>query len=1017
MALTLEWRGRIEAWKKALAGQFYRKIQDVQLEGFVTDEQLSRQEAEKRRFKPMQPGTRWGPKWAYGWFAAEVAVPDAAAGRRVHLQLNPGGQGMLTFVNGKAVGAIDGSGTGVALTRSAAAGEEFRILAEAYAGHGPRVTTAGPVPDGVQTVPEPGPAQAEVGSSSLGLWQEDVYQLWLDLETLWQIRQSLDGNCLRVAQIDRALRDFTVIVDPELEGEQFLATVARGRERLRPLLEKHNGPTAPTMYCFGHGHLDVAWLWPLAETERKIARTLANQLSLIEEYGQYKFHQGQPHLYRMLRRRYPELYERAKKAVADGSIIADGAMWVEADTNISAGEALIRQFVHGIRFFREELGVEPQTLWLPDVFGYSGALPQIMRGCGIRFFSTHKIFWTYHGGEVFPYHNFFWQGIDGTDVLVHLHNDYNARTDPASVIRRWDDRVQKDGMSMRLFPFGHGDGGRGPTRDHMEFVRRLGDCEGVPKMKIATPAEFFHDLEEREKPNHRYVGELYYQGHRGTYTSQAGTKKGNRRSELALREAEMWAAAATAINGFDWPADDMDRAWKKVLLNQFHDVLPGSSIARVYEQAEAAYDEAINEANKVAAAAASTFTTGDAGVTVFNSLNWRRNALVAVGEDAPGAVTQEIDGVKFAEVTVPPCGWATVTGPEDAPSPAGREVTATESLLENSLLRVEFDGRGQITSIYDKQAHRELAAGLCNRMKMYRDVPSAWDAWDIDSMYELTPVELGEPAEIEVVAAGALVGCLRLKRRINNSTMIQTISLRHGSRRVDFETNIDWRESHKMLKVAFEVDYHADEAIHEIQFGHIRRPNHKSRPFDADRFEVCNHKWSALAEENRGFAVLNDCKYGLNVLAKSISLTLLRAPKAPDMNADVGEQEFTYSFYAWNGPLCESSVVHEAYELNCPVMVIGGLAGRRSLLGTDAPNVIVEAVKPAEDLSGDVVVRLYESLRMTSRCKLSVDLPVTKAAATNMLEDEVLQELPCDGGTIALDFRPFEIKTIRLSRR
>jgi len=360
---------------------------------------------------------------------------------------------------------------------------------------------------------------------------------------------------------------------------------------------------------------------------------------------------------------------------------------------------------------------------------------------------------------------------------------------------------------------------------------------------------------------------------------------------------------------------------------------------------------------------------------------------------------------------VPSCGWTTLHLADETKTDSTLQVT--EKLLENGLLRVEFNDEGEITSILDKVTGRELAAGLCNSLKMYKDVPTAWDAWDLDSMYALTPVALDGPARIEVVANGPLVAILRVTRRLHESTMTQEISLRRGSRRVDFHTVIDWQERHKLLKVNFPVNVHASEGVHEVQFGHIRRPNHTSRPFDADRFEVSAHKWTALMEENRGCAVLNDCKYGVNVLGNSINLTLLKSALAPDMTADRGRQEFIYAFYAWNGSFAESALVRESYELNCPAVTATGAAGKKSLFSIDAPNVIVETVKPAEDGSGDVVVRLYEAKRMATHCTLATSLPVVSAAQADMLEN-VQEELVCDGGEIPLEFRAFEVKTVRL---
>ena len=612
MALTPEWRDRIQAWREELPRHFYEELGPVPLEGYTTTDQYRLAEALAGPFRPMPEGTPWGAKWEYGWFRGALTLPEEARGRRIVLRPAAGGESAV-YVNGVVAGAQDRQHREITLTRSGTPGERYEIAIEAYAGHGPRVAHAGPTPPGRETVPEPPAQQTAVGHTSFGIWHEEVYQLWIDVEALYGIRESLDADSLRVAEIDAGLRDFALMVDFEGSREAFLASVSRARERLRPLLEAKNGSTAPTLFGFGHAHIDVAWLWPLVETEHKCVRTFATQLALADEYPEYRFLQSEPHVYWMMQTHYPDLYERVKDAARRGAFIPEGGMWVEADTNISGGESLIRQFLYGKRFFREEFGVDNELLWLPDVFGYSGALPQIMRGCGIPYFATAKIFWAYHGGQPFPYNTFIWEGIDGSEVKVHLMNDYNSRTDTATLIGRWNGRVQKDGIATRLLPFGYGDGGGGPTRDHLEYVRRAADLEGVPKVVIASPLDYFKDQERRGWPQERFVGELYVQAHRGTYTSQARTKRGNRKSEFALREAEMWAAAAGALAGYAVPRDDLFAAWRDVLLNQFHDIIPGSSIHRVYEEAEAAYDGVIAGAGKVASAAATALVEGPEG--------------------------------------------------------------------------------------------------------------------------------------------------------------------------------------------------------------------------------------------------------------------------------------------------------------------------------------------------------------------------------------------------------------------
>jgi alpha-mannosidase len=1003
MALNEEWNRRVNEWQKILWKVLYRPLGEINFSGFITKEYLSAEEALQHKLSPMPTGTAWGAKWEYAWLKGEVQVPKEAAGKRINLKLETGGIEALVWSNGEEIGSVGGwAHRELTLTPKAKAGEKIEILIESYAGHGRTYWGEGPIPYGLESIPEPPPTQAVMGKSTFGIWLEDVYQLALDFTTLRELRDHLDPLSLRVAEIDEALMQATLVVDLEVPDDEMLQTVKAGRKLLKPLLEKKNGPTMPTLHAFGHAHLDVAWLWPWQETERKMARTIANTLALAEEYPDYKFLQSQSHLYYMLANRYPKLYERFEKAIKDGTIIVDGAMWVESDTNLAGGEALIRQVMYGQKFFREKFGVESKVLWLPDVFGYSGAVPQILKGCGCVGFATQKITWAYNGGEKFPYNIFWWEGIDGSAIPAHIFTDYNSQTNPDKTFERWNTRLQLNGIDSFMYSFGWGDGGGGPTRDHLEYLARSKDLEGLPRVKISTPAAFFQDLKKKGLPKERYVGELYFQGHRGTYTSQAKTKKGNRRSEFALREAELWGSAARVLKAFSFTPTSLEDPWRRLMLNQFHDVLPGSSIQRVYQEAEVEFDKVIQAAQESTLAALSTLIHKEVAVTVFNSLSWARKALVEV----PGGV---------AEVTVPACGWTTVDLKSTPAVPAKTsKVKATKSSLENELLRVEFNNRGEITSLLDKETGSEVMAGPGNRFNLYKDVPTAWDAWDIDSMAEQSPVEINEPVKLEVLSSGPLTAQIRLKRKMKKSSISQIITLRSGSRRIDFATTVDWQESHRLLKVSFPVDIYTQEAIHEIQFGHLRRPNHRSRVYDQDRFEVCNHKWTALAEENRGVAVLNDSKYGVSVQGNSINLTLLKSALAPDMYADKGIQTFTYSLYPWNGSLAESEVVREGYELNVPVLVMPGAAGERSLFNLDAANIIIEAVKPAEDGSPDLIVRLYEAKRMSTRCALTTSLPAKAATQTDLVENFV-SNLPCQDGKIELSFRPFEIKTVRLA--
>jgi len=674
-------------------------------------------------------------------------------------------------------------------------------------------------------------------------------------------------------------------------------------------------------------------------------------------------------------------------------------------------------------------------MWLPDVFGYSGALPQIMKGCGIRFFSTQKIYWVYNGGDPFPHVTFQWEGIDGTRLLTHLHNDYNSMVTPTHLISRWNERAQKMGFRERLFPFGWGDGGGGPTRDHMEYLRRQKDLEGCPRCRMESPVPFLRAEEKRMAGLPVYAGELYFQNHRGTYSSQSRTKRGNRLCEFALREAEWLASAALALRGAAYPSAELEGHWRQVLLNQFHDIIPGSSIGRVYREAEAGYAAVLEGCRQLSDKAARTLLPKAKGTaTALNALSWARRALVelpagALSASLPGGQALPVqtlsDGRTLAALDLPPMGAASIhlsagRPAAAAPTPDGvtARATASGALLENGLLRAVVNNRAEITSLVDKATGRELAAGPLGQLRLWKDLPRAFDAWDIDSNYKAFPVPLDGKASIKLLDGGPLAGRLEVTRRVGGSQLRQVVSLEAGARQINFATEVDWREKHKMLKACFPFALHNRDTLHEIQFGHLARPNHANRLFDADRFEVGCQKWSALTEDNRGCAVLNDCKYGVSAEDNSINLTLLRAPVAPDGEADLGRQVFTYALYFWEGPLGEAGPVRPAYELNAPVRLVEGLAGDFTLLAVEgAPSVVVETVKKAEDGTGDIVVRFYESARRAAEGRLSLGFPAKVWAETDMLENAGKNKFtPVKNGSIPFSCRAFEIKTVRIRR-
>lgn len=588
MNIGRQWEDRLRLWSEQFEKHYFAAAAPLPLSFFTTMEQLPLDIAVKGRFVPAPAGTRWGKKWEYGWFRTRALIPEALEGRRAVFTLGAGEE-MLVWVNGREAGAIDGHHKFITLSRSARAGDVYEIYAECYAGHGPRMEGAGPAGPEEETVPEPPELQVTVGTSLLGAWNEELFQTAMDYQALYSLVQKLPERSLRAMKIVEGLKKFTYTADFELPEEELTASVVEAGRYLKPLLACRNGSTAPEYTVFGQSHLDLAWLWPVEETMRKTARTYSNQLSLMEEYPEYRFLLCEPPILAYLKELYPGVYQRVKEQAASGGFCPEGALWVECDTNIPSGESLIRQFVRGKRWFREELGVDSRMAWMPDTFGFSAALPQIMKKCQIPYFATQKLTRQDPEAESFPYNLFWWEGLDGSRVLSHLFRRNNAVFTSGELVARWEeDRVQQEGIDGFMFPFGYGDGGGGPTREMVEAARRCVDLEGAPRCRMESPVRFFERAEAQEIEN-VFCGELYLAWHRGTLTSQARTKRGIRKAEIALKTVEYHMAAGMLAGR---PAEAswkrrVDEMWKLLLFNQFHDIAPGTSIARVHERAEA----------------------------------------------------------------------------------------------------------------------------------------------------------------------------------------------------------------------------------------------------------------------------------------------------------------------------------------------------------------------------------------------------------------------------------------------
>lgn len=1044
--LSVEWDSRVKKWLRTLQKNFYQAIGTIDWYGFPAAERLSYQAAMRQEWAEMKEGALWGREFEYLWLKSEIRIPEKCAGKRIVMDLNPGGEACI-YVNGIEFGTRRAESVTAAhhyildqtLTGAANPGEVFEIVLEVYAGH--RIPLqdgfceAYPLTEGDRYLEEYGEEEegkrARLGSSTFGVWKEEIYQTWLDAALLSDLAGFLPENSLRRLAIEKGLKEFSRTVQFDAGGEDSLK---RGRELLNPLLAARNGSTVPVIYAHGHAHIDLAWLWPAEETKRKVLRTFAAQVRLMEEYPDYVFLQSQPALYEMVKEYYPDLYRKIKEKIKSGQWIAEGAAYVEPDTNLSGGEALIRQILYGKAFFKTEFGVESELMWLPDVFGYSAALPQILKKCGVNYFATQKLFWAYNGGEQFPYNYFRWQGIDGNRVTAHIHYQYDAETNPSAIGKMWEGRAQKENMNGFLLPFGYGDGGGGATRDHLEMAERQSDLEGAAKVRLCSPIRYF---KEQPDPVETYVGELYYNCHRGTLTSQSKVKNDNRRCEFALREAELWSGIGGLEQKAEVPCERLKTLWKTLLFHQFHDILPGSSIARVYQDAAKEYGTIHSETNQMIRDCTSAWTDGADGLTVFNSLSFERKVYLSIPESWEAAEDREGNRIpigrgimgKLVCVTAPPCGFSSLCpapgkkGNEDKTKNEG-QTQAVLSLrdgriiLENKEVRAEFNSCGELLVFMEKKNGRNVVKGRGNVMELYEDMPHMCDAWDLDSVYESVPVPTEETAEVTILCEKGLEVGFLVKRKIGSSRYEQTISLSGEGRQIDFHMKIDWREHHRLLKSAFSVIYEPMDAVHEIQFGYLKRPAHRSKQSDRDKFEVCNHKWTALLNNSGGAAVLNQAKYGVSTLGNTVKLSLLRAPLSPDPTCDQGEQEICYAFYIWTGGLPESGVVEQGYAYNAPLTVQTGTAPVKSFFRTDAADIFLEAWKKAEDGEG-YIIRLYEAYEMHSNCQVSFPWKGIRAWETDMLErrQNELKIAEEEGGcSIPLEFTPFEIKTIRIER-
>jgi alpha-mannosidase len=960
---------------------------------------------------PFAVGERWGPPWATTWFRFTGEVPTAWSGRRVEALLDlgfradsPGFQceGLVRDAKGRPVQGIHPRRQALPLP-----GEPGPVELVVEAASNPILVQFRPTPLGSPATAGSTPLY-RLERAELVVVDVDAEALLHDLDVLDGVMRELPVDDPRRARIRTAIaRALDVVAAPPGDCDD---PVVPARAAVADALGVPARASAHRVIATGHAHIDTAWLWPIGETVRKSTRTFASAVALMDADPGHRFSCSQAQQYAWIAEREPELFARIADKVADGQWIPVGGMWVEPDMNLPSGESIVRQMVFGQRFFEQHFGVRCREVWIPDVFGYPAGLPQVFVAGGMDRFVTQKLSWNRQNR--FPHSTFWWEGIDGSRVLTHFPpvDTYNAEIVPSEMahsVRRFAEHAWS---GWSLMPFGYGDGGGGPTREMLERLRRMADLDGMPTVELGSPGDFFDRVDAEVAagaPVPVWRGELYFETHRGTLTSQLRTKLGNKRCERLLREAELWTATAGGAPGA------FDELWREVLTLQFHDIIPGSSIAWVHDEAEAAHRRIGDELDRHIEVVLRDLAPG--GPAVANAATRGRDEVVVTDVEpaGDGPVQRLADGRRAFRTTVPGLGIA----PARALDAVDR-VVVTDRSMTNGHLAIGWDIDGNLRSVIDVAHARELlpAGALAAVLELAPDRPVRYDAWDLESWVRDDPQRLLVADDVTVVERGPLVGSLRVQRSVGASSVVVTYELRAGSPRLDIHVDIDWHHQEHLLSMAFPLDVRADAATCGIQFGAVARPTHPSSSWDAAKFEVCAHRYVDIAEPSFGVAVLNDGRYGHHVFDGAVRVSLARGARYPDPEADQGRHQVTLSLFP-HGPGL-GAVVAEAERLDLPLRLVAD--GRAALapppvVTVTGRGVEVDAVKVADDGSGDVIVRLHEACGDRARVTVAADGRIVAASACNLLE-EATSHYEVSDGIVATTLRPFELLTLRLTR-
>lgn len=952
-------------------------------------------------YSPTQVGTPWGAAWGTTWFHLEGQVPASWAGRRVEAVIDLGFdvnmtgfqcEGLIYRPDGITIKALNPRNQWVPIAESATGSEQVDLYLEAASNpilldHHPFLPTE----------------QGDILTSSasklyttrrmdLAIFEPVVHDLALDLEVLLELQEQLP-QAPRKMQILQALDNALDVLDLQ----NITATAQQARDELAEVLAAPAEHSAHQISAIGHSHIDSAWLWPLRETIRKVSRTCSSMVELLGDEPEFLYGMSSAQQYKWLKTHRPEVWDRVKQAVADERFLPLGGMWVESDTVMPSGESLVRQFLYGQKFFNDEFGVQSKGVWLPDSFGYSPALPQLMRRAGFEWFFTQKISWNQQ--NKFPHHSFDWEGIDGSRIFTHFPSmdTYNSQLSGEEVAKAARQFREARITNNSIAPVGWGDGGGGTTREMTGKAKRLANLEGSAQVKWEHPNEFFDRARAELAHPPVWVGELYLELHRATLTSQHQTKQGNRRTEQLLVEAELWAATAHTYTGVEYPYEQLDELWETVLLHQFHDILPGTSIAWVHREVVARYATVIEQAEKLITNAQQQLTGAGSTPITFNSAAFTRHSL-AFGE----AKALEGSMLDLVHATEHEAGY----------------------VLDNGVIRVTINAQGLITSAIDLGTGRDaIAPGQeANLLQLHQDFPNMWDAWDVDKYYRNQVTDLRELDSLSQSSAEDGSQVITITRSFSKSTVVQELSLAPGERTVQISQSTDWHEAEKFLKVAFPLDVRAEHVMAETQFGYHKRVTHVNTSWEAAKFETSMHRFALAQEPGFGVGLINDSIYGFDVtrdaknaeVTTTLRLSLLRAPRFPDPQTDQGVQTHRYGLVVG----ADIATVTEAGALlNSVERTVSGSAPVAPLVRIEGEGLVISSVKLAADRSGDLLVRVYESLGQRARGHLQVNAEVTSARTASLLEAPLDQQadLELTDGSLPMALGPFEVRTLRFT--